>query len=127
MKELSQVYHESECIICYHDYIPSKSNYKCTNIKCLEKICNSCLEEHLKYSKQCVFCRDILDIRYKIDKSQNHTKSNDILYSSWPYLFCTILFTGWMIFMHTYCSSRKYLCNIHYGHNITNSSNQNLQ
>lgn len=127
MNNSSFVYNENECIICYNDYIPSKSNYKCTNTKCLEKICNSCLEKHLKYSKQCMFCRDILDLRSKIDTKQNCINSHDIIYSAFPYLFCTTLFIGWMIFMNLYCRANKNRCYYYDHQNVTNSSNQNLQ
>ena len=127
MKELSQVYHESECIICYNNYIPSKSNYKCTNTKCLEKICNTCLEEHLKYSEQCVFCRNIIDIHYKIDIKQHSIKSSNQPYSSWPYLLCIILFITWITFVNTHCNIKNNYCFIYYGNHTTNSSNQNLQ
>ena len=127
MSSLTKIHNEMECIICYNHYIPSKSNYKCMNIKCLEKICNVCLEQHLNYSKQCVFCRDILDLRYKIIMQETIHKKTDILNTAWPYVFCVILFIGWMSFMHTYCKLKETHCYYALKYNTTNTSNQNLQ
>ena len=66
------------CIICITTYQKVPIKYKCSNIKCSERICDICYDSYIQTKQICVFCRTPLVV-YPTDVIIDTQPSNLII------------------------------------------------